>query len=282
MELFDGVIGVLIENSSWRKFSHSSSCRLVIINLKLGLQLSSINLLMGDTPNAICKLSNCRPQSADETCMVVANRPMIYLWSLKLTNKTSGVVRVVGEQLKEIRTTISHRHVLFEMQNGWLVDGRGYTLHLLRERSADIVPLWIVWDLETDKCVQIINESKDDMVFGIAELKDKQIVTSCVKNVRCWEVVSGQEMWSIDTQPLSSFHSTNFHGSGSGKEMIGLSDATLFFSNLEMIDLKTREISRGSTHFKGTKLIKMRNGTVAVINSYSATRSLFLFRIPTK
>jgi len=207
--------------------------------------------------------------------MTVASYQKLCLWSLKLKETL-----VEAEQLKEATTTIPHHHVIYEMYNGWIVDGRGFIL--TEHYVTESVPLFVVWDFQTNQCMQIVNESKYDMVFGITELKDKQIVASCVKNVRCWDVVSGQEMWSIDTSPCSSLHSKDSCSqllyTRSGKEMIRLSDKdTLFFSDLKMMNLKTREISRGSRHIKGTRVIELKNGTIAVIVS----GSLLLFRIPT-
>jgi len=179
--------------------------------------------------------------------------------------------------LKKVVTPIRHSHVLHEMRNGWIVDGRGFIIS--GRDPDDSIPLLFVWDFHADQCVQLINVREDETVFTIAELRDGQIAASCTKSVRCWDVISGQELFSIDTSPVPLRIDHCYIGIG--KDMIKSNSDDIFcFSNLALINWKTKEVSRGSNCFVGNRMIRLKNGTIVVSKENSDT--LTFFRIPTR
>jgi len=187
VELFDSVVGVLlavtVEGSPYIEFG------MVIFDLKLGLQLKKMRI---DHAKTICKLEHYPQLRELESCAVAIGANGLSFW--KFSSEGGEITRTEYSKLQS--GFISSHSLLYEMQNGWVVSGR-MDLHGGNET------LLFIWDLEAHQQVQVIYDRWDEAVFAITELWSGHLATSCTESVKCWDVITGQETWSINRSSFS-------------------------------------------------------------------------------
>jgi len=250
---------------------------MVIIDLKLQIQLCLISTSESD---AICKLNNYRCRASNESYVVIGSEDKLFFWTLKLT-KTTNETSVIATSPEELWVDRENQNILYEMENGWVVNARRCFARK-RSKLSQYKPLLLVCDLESRRYIQQIYD-KWDVVFAIAELKGGHIAANCTKSIRCWDVAYGQETWSVSTARPSlqtdPFHPFQLSLDGLGKDMIKLkSQDTLCFSSLAMMDSKRKVLClpRRPNNIKGHRIIELNDGTLAV----SQQGSVLVFRIP--